>query len=79
MPRFRPDPQFHKGLRSWRIDSAPRPGWIKITCPHCGNAAFVKRGAWLHGEKRRYIGRSCTYCFATGRVDVNEASGLERL
>lgn len=72
MARRRPDSKFHKQLKPWRIEPAPRPGWIKITCGNCGNSAFVKRGAWLHGATKRYIGRSCTFCFKTGRVTVYE-------
>lgn len=66
----RPNPEFHKQLKPWNIEPAGRPGWIKITCPYCVGIAYVKRGRWLHGSKRQFIGRSCTYCYKTGRIPV---------
>lgn len=72
--KVRPQGRFHKQMKPWLVESAERTGWIKITCPHkdCGGVAFVKRGMWLHGARRRFIGRSCTYCFKTAKVPVDD-------
>lgn len=64
----RPDPNFHKQLKPWKVLYAGA-GWVKITCGHCGGVAYVKRGRWLHQSgNRKYIGRPCCYCFKTGRI-----------
>jgi hypothetical protein len=69
MAKWRPDPDFHKSLRPWKVEGAGRPGWIRITCGWCHKVSYVKRGAWLHDRgNRKYIGRPCTYCFKTGRI-----------
>lgn len=72
MAKWRPNPDFYKQLKPWRLGRV-RKGWMEITCPHCGGVAYVKRGRWLHRRSNyKYIGRSCTYCFKTGRIPVPE-------
>jgi hypothetical protein len=47
-----------------------KPEKLGIECPYCREKAIVKRSAWLF-VKREYIGRSCTYCFATSEIPRN--------
>jgi hypothetical protein len=65
----RPQAKFHKQMKVWKVEPAEKTGWVKITCPHCRDPLYVKRGLWLHDEKiRQFIGRSCPYCSKTARI-----------
>jgi len=69
MAKKRPNPDFHKQLKPWKVEASGWAGWIKITCGWCGGLAYVKRRNWLHSARNRHlVGRSCTYCFKTGRI-----------
>lgn len=68
----RPNPENHRALRPWTVEPGGRPGWIRITCGWCKGVVYVKRGAWLHGRARGFVGRSCPYCFRAGRIPADQ-------
>src|SRR3954468_24127603 len=43
MPKKRPNPDFHKQLKPWKVEASGWAGWIKITCGWCGGLAYVQR------------------------------------
>ena len=70
MTRKRPSANEHHQVPPFFIEEAAAPGWIAVTCGRkkCAQTFYVKRAYFLHGPMRRFVARSCPYCFKVSRV-----------
>lgn len=63
-------------LKHW-IQTSLGGNRLGIQCPHCGGKVVVNGRMWLKPRKfdnkddgvTTIIGRACTYCFKTSRID----------
>jgi hypothetical protein len=50
-----------------RVDH--RDGWLKLTCPRCGETTYVHGKRWRTTLDTATLTRPCPYCFKVSRMD----------